>query len=861
MTQFSVSCPLYPDFQVELTKEELKTAPYDYLKAKIISVAGERINTPYSLEAYELNFQGTAPYHFDWRELVDDKGMHDFLERMGLDKVEGYPGRLRIVPQEPKSFVESASIHLEEYSDGMKKVTPESGMERMRKNLKKAIEEHIKFHFLDTKQAYPLDLKLQQTLATGSGASLPKTGPVAVSTASACSQGKRASMEDAHFSVDIEQGHLAGVFDGHCGDRMANVVAEYFPYVFEKAMRLSDNDVYLSFNITCKAINESFVNVFEEGSTAIVSFIDYENGLIYTAALGDSEARIYRKHQKGNGTEEIWSSIPISNVRDWTSMSDCKRGSKAYIAAKGKAIMKRLTGLISPNVPAAVRQSFARLDYPLFNSPGPNVSRAFGDEPFRYIYNPETEKAVEVVSVKPKITVCPLKHGDRVILACDGLFNSMPEEQILNIVKTSGAQLSEDANGGVVKTGLEARNLVNEAITRFHADDNVTVVALRVLSRNGGRQKAAIARDEQQLVQQGKVSVEAFNKAVETGASIFYTQVLRNDPKGLGLELQDTFCEWMEDFREGRTADWEVDRDVRKTAADWFKVLKSRSLKDVCGEFALQADEPVHNWSPSDEYAAEGMNPVLHASKQTKQDTIRIHSPKPRKTSEGYDLDGPKPHKSAKTIEGVASYLKGLEKQGYDIERMNPNENSLYSAIVLWMKKYYRESEQLASSVGELRELVHLSIFSQADKYKEEIRAFILHDIWGTLKEKGPGLVRIPEGMGEYLEERSVGFLLGDEKTQSSIDREVSEWIDREGVALYIEGIKQNQTTGGLIEAKAVSTFYGLPIVIHKIEDEAEGCTIALGEDGAEGKQTLHLLQYHHHFDLLLSPSDLSSHH
>ena len=93
---------------------------------------------------------------------------------------------------------------------------------------------------------------------------------------------------------------------------------------------------------------------------------------------------------------------------------------------------------------------------------GLNVSRALGD---RYL----TEfSPFPVVSHKPKITVHQLQSKDTLILACDGLKDYVPEQEIVQeVTKAPSIQNL-------------AQRLVRHAIEEKKALDNVTVLALKV---------------------------------------------------------------------------------------------------------------------------------------------------------------------------------------------------------------------------------------------------------------------------------------------------------------------------------------------------------------------------------------------
>lgn len=113
-------------------------------------------------------------------------------------------------------------------------------------------------------------------------------------------QGKRPTMEDAHFPTEIESpvlknGNLFfGVYDGHKGHNAADYCAQEFPKILNHAeVALTNNPdgtLYQSF----LTIHESYkksgaaVGIPKDGTTAVVALINEKS--IITANTGDSRA-------------------------------------------------------------------------------------------------------------------------------------------------------------------------------------------------------------------------------------------------------------------------------------------------------------------------------------------------------------------------------------------------------------------------------------------------------------------------------------------------------------------------------------------------------------------------------------------
>jgi serine/threonine protein phosphatase PrpC len=320
-------------------------------------------------------------------------------------------------------------------------------MQKMWNNAKKAIEEH-------TQRATPGYAVLNDALP-----SLEKLAnqralePLRLTHVSADAQGVRHSMEDAHFFKEIEQGALTGVFDGHGGAEVAKAANELFQRDFSTILQNCEGNVHQAFEqliqqIQAKVASDDVLRWM--GSTAVVCFIDKQTQRIYTATLGDSEANLYRK------IDNQLQSIPLSCVRDWSSQKDADR---AAVALNDPDIAE-----IWPQIP---NPKMLRFPNPFY---GVNVSRSFGDLKWnerRPQNSPPAEKDKPGVFYKPKITVNQLQPGDLLVLACDGLKDYVPEEEICAQIQAAGDQ-------------NVAERLVDYALNVRLSRDNVTVLAVAV---------------------------------------------------------------------------------------------------------------------------------------------------------------------------------------------------------------------------------------------------------------------------------------------------------------------------------------------------------------------------------------------
>lgn len=259
-------------------------------------------------------------------------------------------------------------------------------------------------------------------------------------------QGKRKTMEDAHFFTEFDHGVLCGVFDGHGGKDVAIFASNEFTAKFPKELLKAKGNVHQAFEALIHKIHTKVAKNKKwnfTGSTAVITYIDKSSHNIYTATLGDSEANIYRTI--GAGIR----SLPLSIIRDWSSHKDATR---AAIARNKPSFIKEYMETENPKW----------LRFP--SALGVNVSRAIGDNEYS-----GTSKKPGVIH-KPKITINKLKQGDFLVLACDGLKDFVNEREIAGILAANSLQPASNL----------AEQLVKFALDEKKSNDNVTALVVRI---------------------------------------------------------------------------------------------------------------------------------------------------------------------------------------------------------------------------------------------------------------------------------------------------------------------------------------------------------------------------------------------
>ena len=230
----------------------------------------------------------------------------------------------------------------------------------------------------------------------------------------ACSvQGWRISMEDAHILLNDEEFYSFGVFDGHGGDTTAIKVNAEFPKILKNLFVQHVKD-----HKDPKQFEQWLVNAFldmdkslfssndQAGATAVSVQIQYPH--VYTANAGDSRAILCR-----NGA-----AYGLSYDHKPTLENELKR-----IYEKGGFV------------------EFGRVNGNLA------LSRAFGDFEYKQAYH-QGKSALEcIVTCMPDVTHVELTTEDEfIVIACDGIWDCLTNQECANIVREQIATISMDYN-------------------------------------------------------------------------------------------------------------------------------------------------------------------------------------------------------------------------------------------------------------------------------------------------------------------------------------------------------------------------------------------------------------------------------
>lgn len=259
----------------------------------------------------------------------------------------------------------------------------------------------------------------------------------------------RDAMEDTHLhiSLPLPQGPacLFTVFDGHGNDQTARYLEQHFPKTltgFLKTVPLENKfenkeAIANALQTACLAMDNSLYILAKtnkefrfSGSTAVIA-LAIKNDL-FIANLGD--ARIIRVTADGE-TERL----------SYDHKPDLPEETERIHA---------LAGLVSRGRVVGTWSSLA-------------ISRAFGDPEFKH----PADVYKSWVSPVPFINHVSLTPGDRLVLACDGLWDIIPDDAVAGIIRPEA-----DEEAQAVALAKAAFFGINDARSLACSSDNISVI-------------------------------------------------------------------------------------------------------------------------------------------------------------------------------------------------------------------------------------------------------------------------------------------------------------------------------------------------------------------------------------------------
>jgi len=259
--------------------------------------------------------------------------------------------------------------------------------------------------------------------------------------------GRRDEMEDGFVFVDgfggLREQAFFAIYDGHGGRHCVDYVTQHLHENLARAVEENPTNVpdafTKAFNVTDRNMQASGIN--SSGCTACSCLLRAEGDsrIIYTAHLGDARAVICR----GGLAVRL------------TSMSDHKATdpveAKRVIENGGTIFNERVNGMLA-------------------------ISRAFGDHQLKAPTLPK-----DVVSNVPDISSTDLTDKDMfVIVACDGLWDVVQDQEAVNLVLEGIRELMKlmpsmskqnDHTSKKQMAEILARMLLEEALARGTSDN------------------------------------------------------------------------------------------------------------------------------------------------------------------------------------------------------------------------------------------------------------------------------------------------------------------------------------------------------------------------------------------------------
>lgn len=232
---------------------------------------------------------------------------------------------------------------------------------------------------------------------------------------------------------ELEKGLLVGLFQSKEDRNIARIALNLFQKLFPKKLNEFQGDVYETFEYVNKQIHLFIINKQEwqtKGCTYLVSYIDLKAGLVYTSSLGRGEANLYRKFKRKT------KSIPLSCVRNWSSLKDAKRAAAAY------------------HKPEIVLEWHGDPHPQHLQCKGLNFSRALG-------YSYANIKDLPLVIYKSKITVQRIFHNDILTWVSSEAKENVSEFKTVRLIEENHKSLSK----AILKKALKKTSEEMAAIT------------------------------------------------------------------------------------------------------------------------------------------------------------------------------------------------------------------------------------------------------------------------------------------------------------------------------------------------------------------------------------------------------------
>ncbi|KPA84719.1 putative protein phosphatase 2C [Leptomonas pyrrhocoris] len=210
-------------------------------------------------------------------------------------------------------------------------------------------------------------------------------------------QGWRRSMEDAHTLLLLDKGGFFGVYDGHSGAATSKYCGEYmFQFVHQTTafMRGEISQALYDGFIAIDKYLHSLPSFERGGCAAVVLYVDGDD--LYCANAGDSRCIMCRNGSVDSLSTDHKPFLPAEQMR--IERAGC------YV------LNRRVNGMLA-------------------------LSRAIGD--FMFKNNSQVSWEMQAVTCAPEVRVTHLNRDkdEFAVLACDGIWDMMTSEQVVEFVR------------------------------------------------------------------------------------------------------------------------------------------------------------------------------------------------------------------------------------------------------------------------------------------------------------------------------------------------------------------------------------------------------------------------------------------
>lgn len=210
-------------------------------------------------------------------------------------------------------------------------------------------------------------------------------------------------------------------------------------------------------------------------------------------------------------------------------------------------------------------------------------------------------------------------------------------------------------------------------------------------------------------------------------------------------------------------------------------------------------------------------------------------------------------------------FLQKVYGQKFEKINIDPDGNCMYNAVIAGIKRMNPDHPLADENAYSLRKMVQAAIVS-SDEFIESIISMLLAEVWEDVKhlaaaKKEFELPNVPSILWNKFKEFYIRYLssAANHENLDQLDNEVSGWIISEGWSIYSDGIASGVTFSGGVEAQVLSSLFGTPIRIHKLEKGIIPIVQDVGDCHVPDESILHLLLRGSHYSLLLLRKPIGS--